>query len=50
MMTMTTTHTPTADETTRDGAVLFSNPETAEPVVVPGLDPAAAAAVFSSPY
>lgn len=52
MMAMTTmTHTMAASDSTLDGhGALFSDPETVEAVVVPDLDPAAAAAVFSSPF
>jgi hypothetical protein len=52
MMAMTTmTHTTAASDSTLDShGALFSDPETVEAVVVPHLDPAAAVAVFSSPF
>jgi hypothetical protein len=54
MMAMTTiSHAFAAapeDPTATGHQVVFSDPEAVKAVVVPDLDPAKAAAVFSSPY
>lgn len=51
-MAMTSLQTPPQSEATPNGAVhasIFSEPEVVQAVIVPDLDPAKAAAVFSSP-
>jgi hypothetical protein len=52
MMTMTSPRTPSPEDLPSAGthAPMFSEPEVVEAVVIPDLDPATAAPVFSSTY
>lgn len=51
MMTMTSPQTSSLQETqATTHAPIFSEPEVVEAVVLPGLDPATVAPVFSSTY
>jgi hypothetical protein len=52
MMTMTSPQTPSLQETPAAAAhaPIFSEPEVVKAIVIPDLDPAAAAPIFSSTY